>query len=310
MKEETKTSDSLLDHEYDVVMGILAPDSAVNFSRGYPTEVFVGRMIPTDIRNIFFVEGMQDTVLQRLMITTRNWYINYYEYDSTAKVSIQNNNQNVTLTYTGRGIYRDINNELKLKSQELYSLKILKEDGRVFTSNTTIPGNTFIDSISNMDADQDTFYAIPDSNSNWQYDCKITATPEPSYCVEIMKWANVPFAVHVYLFQDELSIWGSFLDSRNDPPYPPISTIYLKQEIRSINLDLGIFEHPAGSSYSLRFLVRLDSLTNFPIEQRSNIVSSKENDDVAGVFGAYNATRKEYVVIDATAGMGKRKKNK
>lgn len=301
------TGDSLLSKEYDAVIGVLAPDTAVHFTRGYPTEVFVGRLIPTDIHNIFAVEGMQDSVLWKLMVATRRWYVLYYEYDSTAQVSIQGINQNVQLTYVGKGIYRDVNQQLKVKSLETYSIIVNKDDGRTFTSTTTVPGDITIDSIGHSPAEKDTFAVMPNSNAEWSYPCKISTVTEPFYCISIVQWSNVLFQVYAYLFKDELAIWGSFLNQTVAPPYPSISKLNLKQEIRVINYDLSIFERPNQFSYSARFVIRLDSLDKLPIEQRSNIVSSLEDDDVAGVFGAYNATRKEYVVIDATAGAGKRR---
>ena len=298
--------DSLLSKEYDAVIGVLAPDTAVHFTRGYPTEVFVGRLIPTDIHNVFPVEGMQDSVLWKLMVATRRWYVLYYEYDSTAQVSIQGINQNVQLAYVGKGIYRDVNRQLKVYSQGTYTLIVNKEDGRVFTSETTVPGNIKFDSLGHINAEQDTFRVIPDTLKVWSYDIKVSTVTEPSYCVLISRSDNFNFSVSGYGFKDELKNVIIFRDNTNGLPPPPISSVHVRAELRSINYDLSIFERPNQFSYTARFIVRLDSLSNFPIEQRSNVVSSLEGDDVAGVFGAYSATRKEYVVIDATAGTGKR----
>ena len=162
-KDDHNTGDSLISKEYDAVIGVLAPDTAIHFTRGYPTEVFVGRLIPTDIHNVFPVEGMQDSVLWKLMVATRRWYVLYYDYDSTAQVSIQGINQNVQLTYVGKGIYRDVNQQLKVKSLETYTLTVNKQDGRVFTSNTIVPGTIKFDSLGHMSAEQDTFRVIPDT---------------------------------------------------------------------------------------------------------------------------------------------------
>ncbi len=301
------TGDSLLSKEYDAVIGVLAPDTAVHFTRGYPTEVFVGRLIPTDIHNIFAVEGMQDSVLWKLMVATRRWYVLYYEYDSTAQVSIQGINQNVQLTYVGKGIYRDVSQQLKVKSLETYTLTVNKQDGRVFSSTTTVPGNIKFDSLGHMSAERDTFRVTPDTQKVWYYDIKVSTVTEPSYCVLISRSDNFNFSVSAYVFKDELKNGVIFSDNTGGLPPPPISKVYVKVELRSINYNLSIFERPNQFSYSARFVIRLDSLDKLPIEQRSNIVSSLEDDDVAGVFGAYNATRKEYVVIDATAGAGKRR---
>lgn len=77
------SSDSLLDHEYDVVMGLLAPDSSSSFYLGHPTEIYVGKIIPTDLSNVHFIHGVTDTSLLDMMYCARNHYVAYYEYDST-----------------------------------------------------------------------------------------------------------------------------------------------------------------------------------------------------------------------------------
>jgi len=288
-------TDSLLKKEYEVVMCVLAPDSAQNFTRDYPVEVFVGKMIPTDIHNQFLVQGQEDLVLRRLMFGIRQWYLNYYEYDSTSQVSIHNGSQNVQLTYVGFGIYRDVNHELNIKAQQTDSLYVKKKDGRLFTAQTIIPGNITIDSIDHKPASLDTLFVVPNSiNRGNVYLYKISSITEPFYCVYLNQASNFDFIVNVYAYKDELnSTLGKAVVFSDQKTQLPISTIQVNDEFRSVNQGFGLFNEPYDFSLSDRFLhVYNDSLHSLSIENRSNI----QGKNVVGAFGGYNATRKSYVV--------------
>lgn len=281
-------TDSLLQKKYDVVISILAPDTAIHYVRNYPVEVFVGRIIPSDIHNIFVIEGMQDSVLMRLMEDTRKWYLIYYEYDVAAKVSIRDSIQNVQLAYVGNGIYRDVNNELNIRSMHTYTLTVEKNDGRTFTSNTTVPGEITIDSINGIPSSFDTLYVSPDSKGGKDYPYRISSISEPFYYIMVSKSSNFSITRFAYLFKDEIVNIAIFkyLDR-------PIPFVHIKDEIGAINKDFGTFAHPASNySFSERYGRLLESLENKSISENSNI----QGKDVVGVFGAYNATRKEYVV--------------
>lgn len=282
-QKEYNNSDSLLDKEYNAVFSILSPDSGINFKRNYPVEVFVGKMVPTDINNVFFVEGMQDTLLQRLMICTRQWYVVYYEYDSTSQVYISGNNNNVQLTYVGNGIYRDINRELSLIKETTYSLIVNKSDGSTYTSSTTIPNDLWI-----TKEVSDTIYLMPDSIIRGAvYSIEIETIGNPLYYVQISSISNISFPIYAYLFKNEL---GNGVSFQHDGQ--PLNTLYVNTQILSINSDLGYFDRPCGFSYSSKYLELLTSIEKKTIKEKSNI----HGKDVVGVFGAFNATTKRYVV--------------
>lgn len=283
--KEYSQTDSLLFKEQDVVFGVLAPDTAVNFIRNYPVEVFVGKIIPTDIKNKFHVEGMQDSVLQRIMICTRKWYITYYEYDSTAQVTINGpDKREVQLQYVGNGIYRDINNKLKIKSNTTYDLNIRKNNGKKYHSSTLIPP-----SIQIINPLLDTIHVVPDTHKCAFYPIYINWIDTPTYCIQIDKRSNFPEPIFIYLMANELMGFADF-------QYPPTDTFYTNTEVRAINDNLANFEHPAGYSFTSRFNDFMRKLETKTISEKSNI----EGENVVGVFGAYNATRRNFVVIADT----------
>ncbi len=283
------TSDSLLKHDYNVVMGVLAPDSANEFERNYPTEVFVGKMIPTNLDNIFYVQGTKDSVLWELMSCARQHFINYFEYDSLAEVRILSNGQNVKLTYTGFGVYRDLVNELKIKPLERYTLNVAKADGRIFTSETTVPGNVKITNI-----DIDTMSEVPGHLMNeFTITFKALSNGDQFYYVSRDRRNNFESEIIGYSFADSVVAGYTFTKSGLDTSR--IDYINDRFELRAVNRSYALFHTPCGGEGRTPDFVPFEkSLYDMEIEERSNIGGK----DVAGVFGSYNATVK-FVVFKA-----------
>ncbi|MBL7994492.1 hypothetical protein JNM05_03895 [bacterium] len=281
------SSDSLLKHKYDVVMGILAPDSANSFTRSYQTEVFVGRMIPTDIDNIYNIEGVKDTALFELIFCTRQYYFNYYSFDESANVQISGNGQTITLTYVGHGIYRDVNNELHVMPNISYALNVEKSDGREFTASTKIPGNVHITSIAS-----DTLYKYSAGGIDTVLTANFYADSNQYYYMFKNKLDNNFGEVMTYVFTDGVTPLVFFqqgsLDTTRD------DTVNVTWEVRAISKEYGAFFQPCGGySESNEFLKFEHQLEEMSIEERSNINGEK----IVGVFGSYNSTIKKFVAI-------------
>lgn len=272
--------DTLLPQKMDVVMAVMAPDTAVNFVRPYPIEVFVGKLVPTNTRNFFLVRGMLDSVLLRLMLGTRVEYTIYYEFDSTAVVSISVGNQSSVLSYVGAGIYRDVTGSVSIREKDTCRLEVLKEDGRILTAETSVPADLAISNIP-----EDTITVEADSNGTARYPITIATTDTPFYYVRVSKVAYFDPTIYVYSFPDELFGYVNFVSAG-------AATVEVSNEIRGVNRDLGRFEHPCDFSFTFRFNDYLLELEAMTIREKSNI----QGEDVVGVFGAYNATRKQYVV--------------
>ncbi len=107
---------SLITKKHDFVVGVIAPDSSVQFTRNYATEIFVGRMIPAGKKNVYYIEGVNNPAMYHLLYGIRQEYRVYYDFDSTATVFIKSNNDSVRLTYSGYGIYKDIYRSLKIRT--------------------------------------------------------------------------------------------------------------------------------------------------------------------------------------------------
>ena len=209
--KEYKNPDSLIYGEKDVVMGILAPDTAIGFTRDYPTEVFVGTMVPTDIDNEYVIEGVTDTVLFQFLLCTRNNYINYYRFDPNAEVYIYNGSQNVKLTYTDKGIYRDINRELIISADSTYHLKVIKNDDQVIEAHTTVPGNFEITSIN-----EDTVYKYI-GNGEYEFILeKYGPCHNCFYWISKESANNISFVNIGYTFRDSMNILIQFTKSLHD----------------------------------------------------------------------------------------------
>lgn len=283
---DKESSDSLLKHEYETIFCILAPDSGNSFVRSYPTEVFVGKIIPTNINNNFVVEGMQDTILKELMVCTRQHYIAFYDYDPNAEVYIEGNNQKIKLTYINKGIYRDDNNELKVKSNLMYKLSVKKSNGRTYLSETTIP-----DDIEIVNINTDTLSFIPIDNRKAVFNVDVSYSIKPFYLIERDKRNNMESDIIIYSFDSSFTKAVIFYKSMSDTTH--VEFVDIKDEIMAVNVHYGQFFEPCGTiGVTENFWNWSKEQVKKNIKERSNI----QGDDIVGVFGAYNATIKNYVV--------------
>jgi hypothetical protein len=266
----------------DIVLGLLAPDTSNGFIRENEAEVFVGKLVPTDIHNTYFVWGMQDSLLKELMINTRQFYVAYYKYDPDAIVTIEGNGQSVQLTYMGRGIYRDVNRELKIKASVFYSLNVQKKDGRLFSSLTKVLNPIAINNITS-----DTVLIKPlRPQLGDAVRVEFTNNERAIYYILVTKFSNIDFLVNGYTFQNYMTSAVLFVKSGYDTTH--IDYVTEDYEARAVDSAYGLFHQPHGHSMTPEFGDWDISLYGIPIEDRSNI----KGKDVAGVFGNYTADRR------------------
>lgn len=282
---------SLIPKKYDFVAGVIAPDSSLQFTRNYATEVFVGRMIPAGRKNIYFIKGVNNPVMYNLLIGTRQWYRVYYDFDSTATVFIKSNNDSVQLTYSGYGIYKDIYRSLKIKSGENYQLIVKKENGQVYTSDTKAPTGIQI-----LEPNQDTIRLVPKliSGNLWarNIDVKILYDEKPTYFIQYRNNSNFG-SLYVYTMSSNNMIVGAIFQASGDDT-TKITFIDTYLEIQGMDQNFATFNDPINNAGSDDFWPYLDSLERLNIHQRSNIEGS---DDVVGVFGSYNAAVKRFTAM-------------
>lgn len=279
-------TDSRLQEERDIVLSVLAPDTSNGFIRENAIEVFVGKIVPTDIHNKYSVYGMQDSLLKELMINTRQFYIAYYKYDPNAIVSIEGNGQNVVLEYTDRGIYRDINRSLRIKPSARYKLRVEKKDGRVFTSETII-----LNTLSIQNSFADTVLIKPYREAGLFYAdtvlLKSSTLLNAIYYVFQEKSSNISFSVSTYTFQN--NAYDAVIFTKSEFDTTRIDFVTVNYEFRAIDSAYGMFHQPHGHSMTAEFGDWDITLYDIPIEKRSNI----KGKNVVGVFGNYSADRKK-----------------
>ncbi|MBX7152615.1 hypothetical protein K1X84_13320 [bacterium] len=280
--------DSRIQEKKDIVLGLLAPDSSNGFVRENAIEVFVGQLVPADIHNIYYVWGMQDSLLKELMINTRQFYIAYYEYDPDATVTIEGEGQSVQLTYIDRGIYRDVNRELRIVPLGMYTLKVQKKNSRVFTAQTQI-----LQPIQIINEFADTTIVKPYKEAGLFYaDTILIGTNKIEKAIYyIMERAsnNFSFTVSAYSFQNEQYDAVIFVKDEFDTTRADFVTV--NYEYRAIDSAYGLFHQPHGHGMTSEFGDWDITLYDIPIEKRSNI----KGKDVVGVFGNYTADRKKVV---------------
>ncbi len=269
-------------HEKDIVLGILAPDSSTNYNRAYNVEVYVGRMIPGSGSTYI---GMESLDLFYLVVEIINENFVELQYDSTATVIIESEEQSVTLSHTHYGIYADIGHRLKIKAGGTYHLTVDKQNGKRYTSQTQVPKPFQLILTSG-----DTIKTTPDFQGNAEYPLQIEISDTPAYVVRI---DSSNFGKReLYAFSDELIGYVTFPYS-----HQPV-TLTVMSEIRIINQHLGNFRVPSYSYLSMagsrRFNDYRNDLKEKSLKERSNI----EGDNVVGVFGAYNVIRKRYYVYE------------
>ncbi len=274
-------TDSRIQSRHDIVMSILAPDTSNNFIRENDIEVFVGEVVPTDIHNLFVVDGMQDSILKTLLINTRQFLVAYYEHDPNATVSIRDGASSVRLSYVGQGIYRDVNRQLRIRNGHRYDLEVIKENGATYTATTTI-----LDPIRINDAPSDTVEmnvapSWPQDTTGFSFD----ASDRAIYYVQSTKWSNLSFTVDSYSFKNRGL--ASVIFVRNELDSTPIEYVEIEYEARAIDSAFGLFHQPHGHSGTREFGSWDISLYDIPIKKRSNI----QGGDVLGVFGNYTADR-------------------
>ncbi|MBX7150746.1 hypothetical protein K1X84_03830 [bacterium] len=277
--------DSLLEKEYDVVMGILAPDSATDFKRTYKTEVFVGKMIPVNHGDIFHITGAEDPVLHELLLATRQLYFCKYEFDDEAEVSIDGEDQHVTLTSVGNGIYRDVNDELKIKSLKKYNLKVRNGNGKeAFAETTVLRDIKFISPI------EEVIYKIPNLDTAF---VEVENSDNQFYFTLIDQRSNIIGTIlSHYSFQKFFTLGLFFTKSFTDNT--PIDSVQIRLEMRAVNKDYGAFNAPYGDyGVTQEFFQFEKTLYDGDVARKSNV----KGDGIVGVFGSYNATIKEFIAV-------------
>lgn len=277
-------NNSFLEKDHDFIAGVMCP----NEDRDYAHEVFVGRIIP-NIDAPPVVLG-KDEVLNRVLLTMRQWYQAEIKGNTKAKVFIKDEQGNsVELQHTGGGLYRNMNNELAIKALRVYYLTVQYNGTKTYHGETTIPGEFEITNVSEGDT-----IAMPKSDDRF-YETLLRVTWTPSKSCFFYR------AVKQRDYFDFLTIDHSF---RNSDTYISVPFKGLKLSTPEFNLNIEAIDTSYGRIYRAEddFTFAEDWEAWFmknnekQIDERSNITG---NGDVAGVFGSFNREKVHFWAVPA-----------
>ncbi len=273
-----------LEQDYDFVIGILTPDSL----RDYPQEIFVGRIFDRKVAEPV-PEGL-DPVVLRVSVTMHNEYLGLVVGTDSAEVSVADEYGNtVHFEDMGNGIYRDVRGDLQVKPLKKYYLEVKKGD-TTYTSETLVPGDFAVTNIGELDT----------------VDVVVSLTPSGTLYTGLLR-LNWSESQHRYFFRIEhnkstftfTSLDHTFvLDdaqvalSLDTTRYPLNTIVDVNTKFCAIDSHYARIYWP-GSAWtgSDEFFRYMDSTRWLPLPQRSNIRGSE---DVVGVFGSYNQTKKHF----------------
>ncbi len=280
-------SEPVLDREYDLIVGLLAPDSL----RTHPHEIFVGRIAPN--LNARRPPAGLDTQINRQLNGMRNQYTCDVFGRDDAQVRVRGaDGQEVVFTSVGNGFYRDVQNALNVRHRETYHLEV-RYGGKALYGVTTVPDRVRIQSPRHNDTLN--LFVSPQTQGVW---FNIDWHP----VLGAMMYRH--FLKHE-VFDETFRIY-SFLPRRK--------TFVIMAE-RQHNL-VSLQYHAMDSNYTKVYqpwVDDADASTGFstdPVEQpnwsmwhreqstkriteRSTIIGSA---DVVGVFGSYSEARLSFVI--------------
>lgn len=284
---------SLIKHRYDMILGFLVPDE----DRIVSTEIFVGQMKPNDPES-YIVQGSQDEFLSEQIFKYVSVYrANITGYDD-AEVIITSPGQIVNLEHTGFGIYRDVNNELRVSQLQEYHIEIKRPNGIVYTDKVKIPGEVFVTNIS----EGDTVIAYPKKDH-----------PSLEFCFALypLVWNN-PIGAHAFLGRSSSNGYG--VDSlqviqdvgfENDRVIPALFDEEGLKDFVNFSYQEFVLDSTATKAYNhfgtTSFSDEAGAFYDFwsdpkNINQRGGITVNKDR-RVIGNFGAYNSFRMKFTVM-------------
>lgn len=287
-EEREPINKSLLEKDYDFVMGLAVPDSV----REFPTEVFVGRLI-AKIPDRVVWGNIQDTFLMTQVWRVQNTYLAGMEYHDDATVIIKSENQSIALTWVGNGTYRDANNELHIEPLKKYTLEV-RRGNRFYSDETTVPGSMTFTSV----AKQDTYdvFVKKEHSSNpscWGYH-PVQWTPSAG----AMFYRSRVFYDWPRMGRPSLDASFRAYDAKAIAIVEECSNrTYINTRWTALAFDstLAIIYQREGLAADQDMFDFLDYWDGYHLKYRSNL-NAHGAKDVVGNFGAYNAVSTEFTL--------------
>jgi hypothetical protein len=276
-----------LDREYDLIVGLLTPDSL----RTHPHEIFVGR-IASNLNARRPPAGL-DTQVNRQLNGIRNRYVCDVFGRDDAQVLVRSaDGQEVVFASVGNGFYRDVQNALRVHHRQTYHLEV-RYDGKVLNGTTTVPDRVRIHSPRHNDTLN--LFVSPQTQGvrfdiNWSP--VLGAMMYRSFVKHEVFDENFRFysflpgrGNHVTMLerqQNSVDVRVHAMDSNYTKLYQP----WGDEANQPIGFSVSASERPNWSDwYTLQ--------AEKPIMERSTITGSA---DGVGVFGSYSEARLSFVI--------------
>lgn len=276
-----------LDREYDLIVGLLAPDSL----RTHPHEIFVGR-IASNLNARRPPAGL-DTQVNRQLNGIRNRYVCDVFGRDDAQVRVRGaDGQEVVFTSVGNGFYRDVQNALQVRHRETYHLEV-RYGGKALYGVTTVPDRVRIQSPRHNDT------------------LNLFVSPQTQGVQFNVDWQPVLGAM-MYRHLRRHEVFDETFRTYSFLPRRETFVIMAERQHNLVNLQY----HAMDSNYTKiyqpwgdnadqpnGFSVSATEQPNWsdwytmqaqkPITERSTITGSA---DVVGVFGSYSEARLAFVI--------------
>jgi hypothetical protein len=274
--------DMELDGEYDVIIGLVTPDSL----RESPHEVFVGRLTPSSASPRPPIGT--DRVVNRCLFGIRIRYNPRITPRTNAQVAIRSETgETVTLRHVGNGYYRDEQNALRIEHQRTYFLEV-RYDGKTYTAKTTVPGRFGFTNIRNGD----TLRVLPDERGDFFTILNYTNPIGRRFFWRTGVDSNLPGEAK----GGSMELWLQVPFYFYMPIGNPATLIRTERRIMAVDTSFGNLFEPALDDPDAQFLYGsggawgewYDRQTQKSIQERSNIQGPGR---VAGVFGSYSLAK-------------------
>ena len=276
--DDNDYSEWLLDKKYDFIVGVLSPDSL----RDHPQEIFIGKAKPNvDAPPVALGE---DEVMNRVLLTMRQWYFAEITGKTDAEVWVEHENaEKVQFTHIKDGIYRDVNNDLKIIPSHTYYLTVKYDKNKIYTGKTTIPGRFNITNVATSDT-VDTYRVFATNGAPRSYGINLESTnPIGSFIGRTtVQHYYLPMSSVLELFWEEES------DIANYPLQIEAGLTLEKTTYTMDALDSNyavIYRAGVTHAASEELFAWFDKQNAKTLGERSTVYGG---DNVGGVFGSFN----------------------
>jgi hypothetical protein len=282
---------NMLDGDYDLVVGLLSPDS----SRTNPHEIFVGRITPS--ANPSRPPSGSDREVNRCFFGITRRYLMNIRPRTDAQVVVRNEaGEEIPFRHVGNGFYRDEQNRLKVDYQKRYTLEA-RYDGKTITGQTVTPERFGFTNVRNGD----TVRVLPDARGDYLMQLQYSRPQGSAFYRRSGNQSNFD-GTNIFGCSYEQFVQTNFFFYL--PPSNPATVIRTDREVMALDSNHGNIFEPSGDDPNGSILFGTggpwgdwhDNQSKKSIRERSVL---QGYDRVVGVFGSYTMARVSFYTVRA-----------